>query len=154
MVDDASRRPGLAKARPLPVLGARHRPVRVSDARWGALFDRAQVLSEGAARDDAPRRMWYGSTSVLLPLSGLLTEEVLGLASIASADPSVRIRAARVARCEASLRAPAPLGTARCVVTVRAQPFALRIDVDVEAPIMEAPAQPSGAGSKRGARSE
>jgi hypothetical protein len=123
--------------------------VRATDGRWRALLQRANVLSEGAPRSEGSSpgesRTWFGSTSILLPLAEVTDQERALLAKVAAFDVHLRARALRLAREEAALRAPAPLGTVTCAVRVQWESQGLRIDVDVEAPIMEARARASGA---------
>jgi hypothetical protein len=128
-------RPGLAKARALPFVVARSTVLlRASDATWRLLFDRADVMSEGSAREEASGRMWYGSTSLILPSPEPETEMLVHLAA---RDVHVRVRALRAARREACLRAPGRLGRLACEIRVARDPRGVRIDVDVQAPLIE-----------------
>ncbi len=52
-------------------------------------------------------------------------------------DVHVRLRAVRIAHREALHRAPAPLGTATCEMRFMLDPEGLRIDVDLQAPLIE-----------------
>jgi hypothetical protein len=128
--------PGLAKARELPlVVERRTRLVRTPDASWRALFECADVVSEGGVRSEAHGRVWYGSTSLILPTrdkgDGAL------LVALAARDLNVRVRAMRAALREASLRAPSRLGRISCEIRVTEDPRGVRIDVDVQAPLIE-----------------
>jgi hypothetical protein len=132
-------RPGLAKARELPFVLARPTTLlRAPDCRWRELFDRADVVSEGSVRDEAAGRIWYGSTSLILPIDGAsgVPEPAL-LAEIVGRSAHVRLRAMRLARREASLRAPGGLGRVSCEIAVVADSRGVRIDVDVQAPLIE-----------------
>lgn len=128
-------RPGLAKARELPLVLARPTTlVRAEDARWRDLFDRADTVSEGSVRDEKAGRVWYGSTSLILPTE---PGQAPFLAALAARDVHVRLRALRTAHREACLRAPGRLGRFSCEIRVEADPRGVRIDVDVQAPLIE-----------------
>jgi hypothetical protein len=127
--------PGLAKARSLPLVVARRTVLlRAPDPSWRDLFDRADTVSEGGVRDEAHGRVWYGSTSLILPTGG---NDAPFLAAIAARDVHVRLRAMRAARREACLRAPSRLGRIACEIRVAADAGGVRIDVDVQAPLIE-----------------
>jgi hypothetical protein len=132
--------PGLAKTRPAPLVEER-RPflARSTDARWRDLFDRADLVTEGAAREEPQGRFWYGSTSMILPAEG---SEVALLAAVAARDLHVRLRALRAARREACLRAPGQLGRLACEIRVNPHARGVSIDVDVQAPLIERRAIP------------
>jgi hypothetical protein len=108
--------------------------VRASDTRWRELFERADVISEGGIRVETQGRVWYGSTSLILPLDDI---EPSYVASLAGRDVHVRLRAVRTAHREACLRAPGRLGRFVCEVRVAADTRGVRIDVDVQAPLIE-----------------
>jgi hypothetical protein len=138
-VTDTHRRgPGLAKSRGAPLVDMRSMIVaRATDARWRDLFESADTVSEGAVRTDGASVVWFGSSSFILPLrAGDGAASRAFLAEIAGRDVHVRLRALRAARREASLRAPAPLGPATCEMRVVAESRGLRIDVDVQAPLI------------------
>jgi len=104
----------LAKTRGERLLRTRHISfVRTSDGRFRDLLDSADVISEGAARAEGTGPVWYGSTSLIVavPFEGL--EERALFAEVAARDPHVRVRAIRIAKREASIRASAPLGVLR-----------------------------------------
>jgi hypothetical protein len=135
-------RPGLAKARGLPLVCARPATlVRAPDPPWRELFDRADVVSEGCLREEASGRVWYGSTSLILPVDpSALDPAGLGLpslAAVAARDVHVRLRAVRTAHREACLRAPGRLGRFACEMRVSPDRRGVRIDVDVQAPLIE-----------------
>ena len=130
-----STRPGLAKARGLPFVLARSTLlVRAPDARWRELFERADIVSEGSARAEKTGRVWYGSSSMILPVR---EGEGPLLAALAARDVHVRLRAVRTAHREACLRAPTRLGRFSCEIRVAEDPRGVRIDVDVQAPLIE-----------------
>jgi hypothetical protein len=132
--------PGLAKARHAPLVEEREPLLlRATDARWRELFEKADLVTEGASRAEAQGRVWYGSTSLILLVDAL---DVPRLAAVASRDVHVRLRALRAARREACLRAPGRLGRLTCEIRVRTHPRGVRIDVDVQAPLIERRAVP------------
>ena len=130
-------RPGLAKARIAPfALSARRLFVQTSsDQPWRELFERADVVSEGSARDEPLGRVWYGSTSLLLPPAPRGPDAAV-LAALASRSVHVRLRAMRTAHREASLRAPGRLGRLVCEIHISPTDGGVRIDVDVQAPLI------------------
>jgi hypothetical protein len=133
-------RPGLAKARGLPLVCARPATlVRAPDPPWRELFDRADVVSEGSVREERSGRVWYGSTSLILDVEPLAVDPpwVASLATIAARDIHVRLRALRTAHREACLRAPGRLGRFTCEMRVVPDDRGVRIDVDVQAPFIE-----------------
>jgi hypothetical protein len=141
-------RPGLAKGRRAPHLtlttGAR---VRTLDARWREAFDAADAISEGAARTEGDRSTWYGSTSLILSIEAASDEERAFLAAVAERDLHVRTRALRVAVREATVRAgvelggKACLGKSQCEIRFAVDPEGVRIDVDVQAPLIDGSAR-------------
>jgi hypothetical protein len=130
-------RPGLVKARSLPLVLARHRLlVRTADPPWRALFERADVISEGGVRSESQGRVWYGTTSLVLARDPADADTDL-LAALAARNVHVRLRALRIAHREASLRAPGRLGRFMCEIHITPSPDGVRIDVDVQAPLIE-----------------
>jgi hypothetical protein len=144
--------PGIVKARAAPLVAARRiLVVRRSHAQWRDWFDQADIVSEGSARQEADGRVWYGSTSLILPSSGLATrissgqggvqvvekDAVALMARFAERDVHLRIRALRIARREAALRAPSGLGRVVCEIRVLCEDRGVRIDVDVQAPLID-----------------
>jgi len=107
---------------------------RPADGRWHDLFETADIVSEGSVRDEAGGRVWYGSTSLLVR-----TEELppAFLASLLARDVHVRLRAVRTAHREACLRAPVGLGRLDCEIRARPCQGGVRMDVDVQAPLIE-----------------
>jgi hypothetical protein len=137
-------RPGLAKARELPLVLARPTPfLRATDHRWRELFDHADIVSEGSVRTEASGRTWYGSTSLILRVPDGADPALL--AGLAERDVHARLRALRTAAREACLRAPARLGRFCCEIRVAADGRGVRIDVDVQAPLIEGHVRPLGA---------
>jgi hypothetical protein len=115
--------------------------VRTTDALWRDAFETADAVSEGAPREEARGHVWYGSTSLILHLSGegATTEaERAFVAAVAARDLHVRTRALRLAVREAAVRAgqASPghaLGRSKCEIRFAVDPEGVRIDVDVEA---------------------
>ncbi len=129
-------RPGLAKAGKLPLFVAhRSTHVRTFDSRWRDLFERADVLSEGSVLIEPHGRMWYGSTSLILPSAWGIQPSIL--AEVADRNVHVRLRALRMALREACVRAPARLGRLMCEIRISSDDERVRIDVDVQAPLIE-----------------
>jgi hypothetical protein len=142
-------RPGLRKARMLPLVQRKSIELLQSvDYRWRELFEAADVMSEGATRQEADGLVYYGSTSVLLPRAsrgGLLPDAEVDVVRRAIAcDPHARVRAVRIACLEAQLRSEGPLGRVRAELTVRDDPRGIRIDIDVEARVYEEAARRVG----------
>ena len=109
--------------------------MRTPDASWRALFDRADTMSEGGVRSEAHGRVWYGSTSLILPTRD--KGDAALLVALAARDLNVRVRAMRAAQREACLRAPSRLGRITCEIRVTEDARGVRIDVDVQAPLIE-----------------
>ena len=108
--------------------------LRPADQRWRALFDDADIVSEGSVRDEATGRVWYGSTSLIMSTD---CEQTEFLAAVAALDVHVRLRALRIAHREASSRAPRRLGRLTGEIRIVADARGVRIDVDVQAPLIE-----------------
>lgn len=122
--------PGLAKTKPLPLISERDAVlVRTNDGAWRALLETADAVSEGQVRGGT----WFGTTSLLLrPVD----DDAPRLAAIAARCIHVRLRALRFARREAQARAPGALGPSQCQIRFRDQNGVVRIDIDVEAPMV------------------
>jgi len=161
-VKPRARGPGLKKTHALPLLSARKVELwQASDYRWRELFEAADVMSEGATRDEPDGKMYYGSTSILLPFSsrgGLVPDDQAEpVARLLTRDPHARLRATRVARLEAQVRSAAPIGRVRAELCVRADAHGVRVDVDVEARVFadltsRPPKRVEPSEPKRGAR--
>jgi hypothetical protein len=130
-------RPGLAKTRGMSLLHTRNVELWLSsDYRFRQLFEVADVMSEGATRQEAEGRFYYGSTSLLIPtakLRELAPERAHDVARLLAADPHARLRAVRIACLEAQLRAGGPLGRVRAELVVRRERRGVRVDIEVEA---------------------
>ena len=149
--------PGLAKTKRARLFHSRTlHLVASSDARWGKLFDTADVMSEGAARGEGRERSYFGSSNIILliaPEGPDQTEQ--SLAGAVARDPHVRLRAMRVARREAAQRANAPLDRVRAEITVSTCATGVAVHVDVEALVLPdrraKPRESSGAAAAAGA---
>ncbi len=134
--------PELAKARGLPLLRVRSVDLwQALDHGWRELFEAADVMSEGAVRRESDGLVYYGSTSLLLPFGshrGRVPQlEADRVSRALAADPHARLRAVRIARREAELRSPGPLARVSAEVFVRRDRRGLRIDIEVEARVIE-----------------
>lgn len=130
--------PGPAKAGAPRLVDPHHRRLfRSADYRWRELFERADVMSEGAVANDGDgRSTYYGTTSVLLPFEQVPDTARADIARLLVGDPHARVRAIRIACVEAQVRARAALGRVTAEVVVRDGPGGVRIDIDVEAPVL------------------
>jgi hypothetical protein len=133
------RGPSLAKTRTPPLVERRGEMVRTTEGRWRELFDGADMMSEGAAKDEpGGERTWYGSTSLILELPVETSLEIRAeLLAIARKDVHAHVHALRSAHREAQSRAPGLLGRVACELRFSDDPRGLRIDVDVQAPLIE-----------------
>ncbi len=136
-----SRRPGLAKTRSLPLV--RRRDVELwqsEDYRWRELFEAADVMSEGAAREEADGIVYYGSTSILLPVAShggaVPDKDVAAVLRLLKGDPHARLRAVRIACLEAQIRSRGVLGRVDAELAVRRDARGVRVDVEVEARVV------------------
>jgi hypothetical protein len=137
-VKQRARGPGLKKTHALPLLSTRKVELwQSSDYRWRELFESADVMSEGATRDEADGSTYYGSTSILLPFSsrgGLVPDDQAEpVARLLTRDPHARLRATRVARLEAQVRSAAPIGRVRAELGVKVVAHGIQVGVEVEA---------------------
>ena len=123
----------------MPDLVERSGPfVRTTEGRWRDLFARADAISEGGVKDERSGRVWYGMTSLILGLPvETPVEERAFLRALAEKDVHVHLHALRCATREAQSRAPGTLGRTVCEVRFSDDPRGLRIDVDVQAPLIE-----------------
>lgn len=94
-------------------------------------------MSEGSLREERTGRVWYGSTSLFLHVDAGADAPPAFLAGLVERDVHVRLRAVRVAHREACLRAPGRLGRFTCEMRVLPDRGGVRIDVDVQAPLIE-----------------
>jgi hypothetical protein len=116
--------------------------IRTTEGRWRELFEAADAVSEGAAKEerDGPDivRTWYGSTSLILELPVETSlEDREQLLAVAQKDVHAHVHALRAAHREAQSRAPGMLGRLACELRFSDDPKGLRIDVDVQAPLIE-----------------
>jgi hypothetical protein len=137
-VVERGKRPNLAKARPPALVERGGTFVRTTEGRWRELFERADAISEGAVKDEPNERVWYGSTSLILGLPVDMPVEERGfLVALAEKDVHAHVHALRCAHREAQSRAPGMLGRSSCELRFSDDPRGLRIDVDVQAPLIE-----------------
>jgi hypothetical protein len=110
------------------------------DYTWRELLEGADVVSEGAVRKEVEGLVYYGSTSVLLVPTEhhrKYTDADLDmLANLLTADPHARVRAVRIACLEAQLRAGCDIGAVKAELTIRRDARGVRVDIDVEAAIL------------------
>ena len=130
--------PTIAKSRQTALVERRTRPlVRCTDYRWRELFETADVLSEGAIRQDEEGPAYYGSTSILLSDRShgghYEDNERTMLCQLLTVDPHARIRAIRMACLEAQLRARTPIASFFADFAALEVASGIRITVDVEA---------------------
>ena len=135
-------RPGPAKASPAPLLHKRNIELWASsDYRIRQMFEAADVMSEGALRNEKNGAVYYGTTSIVLLVvskGGQIPDEALEQClRLLRSDPHARLRAVRVAWREAAVRARVPLGQLRAELQFSTTPFGVKIDVDVEAAELE-----------------
>lgn len=113
--------------------------VRTTEGRWRDLFEAADAISEGAVKEErSGERVWYGTTSLILglPVETSLEDRAF-LLEVAKKDVHVHVHALRCAHREAQSRAPGMLGRVSCELHFSDDPRGLRIDVDVQAPLIE-----------------
>ncbi len=149
-----SLRPGPKKVQRLPIGSRRScQFVQSIDYSWQQLFEKADVISEGAVRTEAEGPVYYGSTSILLATSvhggAYANADRDALMRLVEADPHARVRAVRIACLEAQLRARESIGPVRAELTIRLDPRGVRIDVDIEAPVITESYSTHSAGRRR-----
>jgi hypothetical protein len=132
------RGPSLAKTRRPALVERGAATVRTTEGRWRELFVTADAVSEGAAKEEGDGRTWYGMTSLILELPVETSlEDRAELLAIAQKDVHAHVHALRCAHREAQSRAPGMLGRLSCELRFSDDPKGLRIDVDVQAPLIE-----------------
>ena len=134
-------RPDPKKVERLPIGSRRTCSLLQSvDYVWRELLENADVVSEGAVRKEVEGLVYYGTTSVLLMPAAkgraYSDEEVDTLVQLLTADPHARVRAVRIACIEAQLRAGCDIGAVRAELTIRRDARSVRIDIDVEARVI------------------
>ena len=151
------RGPGLVKAGAHRFLLTRRLELwRSADYRWQEVFEAADVMSEGAVREERDGLVYYGTTSLLLTFTsggGVVPDELaMAVARLASTDPHARVRAIRIACREAQVRSADPIGKVRAEFVVRPDSRGVRIDIEVEAPIRKADSATAPRRTSRAAR--
>jgi len=112
--------------------------VRTTESRVREMFASADVVTEGGPRDEAAGRMWYGTTSLILAMPADVSEHERELVrAVLERDVHLRVRALRAAAVEHKARAPGRLGRISSEIRVELAGGGLRIDVDVQAPLIE-----------------
>jgi hypothetical protein len=131
--------PGLARARKPQLVERNGSLLRTTDGCWRELFAKADAISEGMPKDEKDDgRTWFGSTSLILELPVETSlEDRAQILAIARKDVHAHVHALRYAHREAQSRAPAQLGRVTCELRFEDDPRGLRIDVDVQAPLIE-----------------
>ncbi len=133
--------PGPAKIRGAPLVLRRFvELVAASEGRLREIFDAADVVSEGSARPEGSRIVYYGSTSIVLR-PGEEPALVAELARVLPLDPHARVRALRIAHREAASRAGGPIGVLHAELSFDAPApahagRALGLTVDVSAVVL------------------
>lgn len=135
---NSRRGPGLRKAKAPDLIERDGSYARITEGRFRDLFVNADAMSEGAAKEEGDDLVYYGTTSLIvgLPVEMPVEERALLLA-LAEKDVHVHVHALRCAHREAQSRAPAMLGRTACDVRFSEDQRGLRIDVDVQAPLIE-----------------
>jgi len=137
-VKPRARGPGLKKTHALPLVSTRKVELwQSADYRWRELFEAADVMSEGATRDEPDGKTYYGSTSILLPFSsrgGLIPDDQAEqVVRLVARDPHARLRATRIARLEAQVRSGSPIGRVRAELGAAIVAHGVQVSVEVEA---------------------
>lgn len=133
----APQGPGLRKARtPEPIEERAVRYFRAFAPDVRRRIEEADAVSEGAIRDEREGPTWFGTTSLMVGLGGVPLELHPTFHVLLTRDLHARARIVRLAHREASFRAPGPLGRLQCDVRFQATSGAVRIDVDVQAPLI------------------
>ncbi|MDX2051294.1 MAG: hypothetical protein SFV15_02820 [Polyangiaceae bacterium] len=136
MAQPRGPRPGIVKTREQPIIQRRVVELwQSSDYRWRQLFEKSDVMSEGATRADADGAVYYGTTSIVLTVAPKERTKKDELLRALSHDPHVRLRAIRIACLEAQLRAAADIGRVHSEFKVRAHARGACIDVEVHAKV-------------------
>lgn len=147
--------PSVAKSKKLPLVERQLRPlVRCTDYRWRELFETADVISEGAVRDERGSMTYYGSTSILLNDRShggqFQDEERAALVQMLSTDPHARVRAVRMACLDAQVRAQQVIDSVRADFSAVEEPRGVRITIEVEARVIDDRSRRSSADNSGG----
>ncbi len=110
---------------------------QASDYRVRQMFEQADVMSEGASQPDRTGRVYYGTTSIVLPLESagghIPDDQLEAVFDVLRRNPHARVRAIRIACREAQVRCPQPLGQLRAELLFSRSRLGVKIDIDVEA---------------------
>lgn len=150
----AKKGPGLVKAGDACLVSRRFVEVfRSTDYRWRELFEGADVMSEGAVRDEPDGSAYYGTTSLLMPFvsqGGFVPDELArDVARLVQHDPHARVRAIRIACREARVRSVCQIGRIKVELVVRPDPRGIRMDIDVEARVVASSRRVTGVRVRR-----
>ncbi len=135
------RGPGLAKTR-----GDRlfvRRAIELWASVPGAVAEMvraAEVVSEGDVRNEGSRRVYYGSTTLLLVPARAMDVAAAGALTLCErlqGDPHVRLYALRVAVREASHRAGGEADSAAAEIVFRESGRGVLLTVDVTVPLLQ-----------------
>jgi hypothetical protein len=138
-LDMVERRPGLAKVRGIPLTGRRSiELVSLAPPHTLEWIQNADVISEGAERDERGQRHYYGSSSLVLRLPEMGAGDLASMLRTLAADPHVRLHALRVARAEATSRTSGPVETMRADISLHPTAGGLEIVIDVSARVARA----------------
>src|SRR5262249_29584957 len=134
----AHQGPGLAKTRGPSLVAFCEGPlIRTFDAKWRELLQKADSISEGCARYEQTGPVWDGSTSLRVHLPRYPEKRRALFADLAARDHHLKVRALRIALREAATRAPGVLGRSICEMRTGPDRDGIRIDIDVQAPLIE-----------------
>src|SRR5687768_4333817 len=125
------KKPDLAKTKKAHLFHSRTlHLVAASDARWGELFDAADVMSKKTPRGEGSERSYFSSSNIILLIRPENPDQTAqSLTDAMARDPHVRLRAMHVARREADQRANTPLDRVRTKISV--SPCATGVTVHV-----------------------
>jgi hypothetical protein len=129
--------PGLAKVRTIPLTRRREKLlVAIADGPMRDWLERADIVSEGAVQEGA-QPSYFGTTSIVLPWDAAEnTKNATALERGALAlDPHLRVRALRIARREAEMRAPGALASIRAEIEIALTTRGITLCIDVEAKV-------------------
>jgi hypothetical protein len=135
--------PGLAKSKQARLVESRSFDwIRCTDYHWRDLFSKADVISEGAVRNDADGPTYYGATYIRFRFDSIektiKANERQQLAQMMRLDPHVRLRAMRLACIEARVRSNSEFSHVTTDIAVSEDEATVSICVDIEAKLISA----------------
>lgn len=132
-----SPRPGLVKVRRAPHFSTTTKSfVKLLDGAVKTWVELADVVSEGSSQSDAQGRpVYFGSSSIVLEWSRAPDERLCDpeLSPLVMSDPHLRVRALRIARREAEVRAGGELCSMRADLLAHTSRRGIVLTIDVEA---------------------